>query len=158
MQAVQPPAPPTTPPTAPPPPVQGRDPAQDLPAGAAGDRGARPSGTALRAGQGAGLEIQVGSVEGLRTNPTELNLPPLNLEILLKCVSGAARNLRFPNFWAHAHMGCISFTSFLWNSCNFQYFILGWPTLVLGPSVSVIAASLEPRPSSPRFYISKAAR
>ena len=23
---------------------------------------------------------------------------------------------------------------FLCNSCNFQYFILGWPTLVLGPS------------------------
>ena len=26
------------------------------------------------------------------------------------------------------------FTSFLCNSCNFQYFILGLPTLVLGPS------------------------
>ena len=38
-------------------------------------------------------------------------------------------------------MGCTFFTSFLCNSCNFQYFILGWTTLVLGPSnrVPVIA-------------------
>ena len=27
------------------------------------------------------------------------------------------------------------FTSLLCNSCNFQYFILGWPNLVLGPSI-----------------------
>ena len=27
-------------------------------------------------------------------------------------------------------MGCTFFTSFLCNSCNFQYYILGWPTLV----------------------------
>ena len=27
------------------------------------------------------------------------------------------------------------FISFLCNSFNFQYFILGWPTLVLGPSI-----------------------
>ena len=31
-------------------------------------------------------------------------------------------------------MGCTFFTSFLCHSCNLQYFILGWPTLVLGPS------------------------
>ena len=32
-------------------------------------------------------------------------------------------------------MGSTFFPSFLCNSCNFQYFILGWPTLVLGPSI-----------------------
>ena len=42
--------------------------------------------------------------------------------------------LRFPHFWSYAHMGCIFCTSFLCNSCNFQCFILGWPTLVPGPS------------------------
>ena len=32
-------------------------------------------------------------------------------------------------------MGCtFFFTSLLCNSCNFQYFIFGWPALVLGPS------------------------
>ena len=40
-----------------------------------------------------------------------------------------------PLLWPYAHMGCKFFTSLLCNSCNFQYFILGWPTLVLGPSI-----------------------
>ena len=38
-------------------------------------------------------------------------------------------------------MGSTVFTSFLCNSCNFQYFILGWPTLVLGPSIEAIPGS-----------------
>ena len=43
-------------------------------------------------------------------------------------------------------MGCTFFTSFLCNySCNFQYFILGWPTLrlVLGPSISLFLSLLQ---------------
>ena len=39
-------------------------------------------------------------------------------------------NLRF----GHVHMLIWNANSFLYNSCNFQYFILGRPTLVLGPS------------------------
>ena len=39
-------------------------------------------------------------------------------------------------------MGCTFLTSFL---CNFQYLILGWPTLVLGPSIILFPASLVPR-------------
>ena len=37
----------------------------------------------------------------------------------------------------------IFFTSFLCNSCNFQYFILGWPTLVLGPSYCICSNGQE---------------
>ena len=51
---------------------------------------------------------------------------------------GSCSKLKIPNFWAYAHMACTFFTSFLCNSCNFQYFILGWPTLVLGPSYILI--------------------
>ena len=40
-------------------------------------------------------------------------------------------------------MGCTFFTSFLYNSCNFQYFILGWPSLVLGPSNSLMYCTIS---------------
>ena len=34
-------------------------------------------------------------------------------------------------------MVCMFFIAFLHNSCNFQYLILGWSTLVLSPSYEV---------------------
>ena len=63
------------------------------------------------------------------------------MEILLKCISEAAEHLGIWNFWPHAHMVCMFFITFLHNSCNFQYLILGWSTLVLSPSIIVCEPS-----------------
>ena len=38
-------------------------------------------------------------------------------------------------------MVCMFFIAFLHNSCNFQYLILGWSTLVLSPSIIVCEPS-----------------
>ena len=45
-------------------------------------------------------------------------------------------------------MVCMFFIAFLHNSCNFQYFILGWSTLVLGPSYIVPNVLWTPLSSS----------
>ena len=50
--------------------------------------------------------------------------------------------LKIEDFQIFGHMliwDAHFFTSFLCNSCNFQYFILGWPTLVLGPSIITLS-------------------
>ena len=68
------------------------------------------------------------------SNSQILKLLPANMRMLLKCVSGAAEMLRFPKFGACVHRVCIFFIAFLYNSCNFQYLILGLTTLLLSPS------------------------
>ena len=69
--------------------------------------------------------------------------------------------LKFINSEAAEHLGNLEFLTtysygmyvflmhFLYNSCNFQYLILGWSTLVLSPSVvsSFVLVLLVPRPS-----------
>jgi len=54
-----------------------------------------------------------------------LNLPLQNMRILLKCVSGAAENLRISKFRAYTGRVCIFFIAYLCDSCNFQHMILG---------------------------------
>jgi len=44
--------------------------------------------------------------------------------MLLKCVSGAAENLKISNFWLYVHTEYIFFITFLGNSSNFQYLVL----------------------------------
>ena len=52
--------------------------------------------------------------------------------ILLKCISEAAGNLKFLTTCSYG----MFFIAFLHNSCNFHYLILGWSTLVVGPSIN----------------------
>jgi len=47
------------------------------------------------------------------------------MRILLKCVSGAAENLRISKLRAYTGRVCIIFIAYLCDSCNFQHMILG---------------------------------
>jgi len=49
------------------------------------------------------------SSEAKWSNPQMLNLPPPNMRILLKCVSGPAENLRISKFRAYTGRICIFF-------------------------------------------------
>ena len=53
-------------------------------------------------------------------------------------ITGAAEYLQ--NFWPYVRGCCVIFSS-LCNSCNFQYLILGWPPVVLSPSIVFCSAS-----------------
>jgi len=60
------------------------------------------------------------------TTNVEFALPPPKMRILLKCVSGAANNLRISKFRAYTGRVCVFFfIAYLCNSCNFQHMILG---------------------------------
>jgi len=56
------------------------------------------------------LQCVVLSIEGLRSIPTNVEFAPPNMRILLKCVLGAAENLRISKFRAYTGRVCI----FVW--------------------------------------------
>ena len=62
---------------------------------------------------------------------TELNLPPKIGNTM--CFQELLKILKISKYFGHMLIWGVHFYFiFVQNSCNFQYFILGWPTLVRG--------------------------